>query len=131
MTGTMHTYDPDTSPTPVDWLGADEGERIELVFAYHLRGKVKLPNLQLHSVVHVVVENQIALGEEIVVDTLARLQTEGLSRHDAIHAIGSVLAEHVYELMQEDGEAAAAPYRRYLDRLRRLTAESWRTGSDT
>jgi hypothetical protein len=57
----MPSYDPDTSPTPEDWLQADEGERIELVSAYHRRKKIKLPNLQLHSVIHVVVENQIAL----------------------------------------------------------------------
>jgi hypothetical protein len=79
----------------MDWLGTDEGERIELVSAYHRRQKIKLPNSQLHAVIHVVVENQLALGEETVVNTLSRLQGEGLSRHDAIHAIGSVLAENL------------------------------------
>jgi hypothetical protein len=97
----MDAYNPDTSPTPTDWLRTDEGDRIELVSAYHRRKKIKLPNTQLHAVIHVVVENQLALGEETVVKTLSRLQGEGLSRHDAIHAIGSVLAENLYELMQE------------------------------
>jgi hypothetical protein len=124
----MQAYDPDTSPMRTHWLETDEGERIELVAAYHRRQNVQLPNLQLHSVVHVVVENQIALGEEMVLNTLARLQTEGLSRHDALHAIGSVLAENLYELMQEDSRATDEPYRRYLDRLARLTAEGWRAG---
>jgi hypothetical protein len=126
----MKSYDPDISPTPTEWLRADEGERIELVSAYHRRKKIKLPNLQLHAVVHVVVENQIALGEEIVANTLARLRAEGLSRHDALHAIGSVLAENLYELMQDDLGATAEPYRRYLERLRDLTAENWRALSN-
>jgi hypothetical protein len=112
----------------MDWLGTDEGERIELVSAYHRRKKIELPNAQLHAVIHVVVENQLALGEERVVKTLSRLQGEGLSRHDAIHAIGSVLAENLYELMQEEDASTGAPYQRYLERLQRLTAKHWRAG---
>jgi Domain of unknown function (DUF1841) len=124
----MGSYNPDASPTPTDWLGTDEGDRIELVSAYHRRKKIKLPNPQLHAVIHVVVENQLALGEETVVHTLSRLQGEGLSRHDALHAIGSVLAENLYELMREGGASTDAPYRRYLERLQKLTAENWRAG---
>jgi hypothetical protein len=124
----MESYDPDTSPRATDWLQADEGERIELVSAYHRRESIKLPNSQLHAVVHVVIENQIALGEEVVANAVARLRAEGLSRHDALHAIGSVLAENLYELMQEGQGATGEPYRRYLERLQRLTAKSWRAG---
>jgi hypothetical protein len=62
----MDSYNPDTSPTPTDWLRTDEGDRIELVSAYHRGKKIKLPNAQLHAVIHVVVENQLALGEEPV-----------------------------------------------------------------
>lgn len=124
----MDSYDPDTSPTPTEWLHTDESERIELVSAYHRRKKIRLPNSQLHAVVHVVVENQLALAEEGVVNTLARLQNEGLSRHDALHAIGSVLAENLYELMRHETDATDEPYRRYLERLQRLTARNWRAG---
>lgn len=113
---------------PTDWLETDEGERIELVSAYHRRKKIKLPNAQLHAAVHDVVENQIALGEAVVLNTMARLRAEGLSRHDALHAIGSVLAENLYELMQEDQQATDEPYRQYLKRLQQLTAEDWRAG---
>ena len=124
----MDTYDPDTPPQSADWLETDEGERIELVSSYHRRKKVQLPNRQLHAVIHVVVENQLALGEEVVVETLARLQSEGLSRHDALHAIGSVLATDLYELMQETSEATADVQSRYLERLKTLTAKTWRAG---
>lgn len=122
----MNPYDPDSSPT--DWLGIDEGERIESVSAYHRRENIKLPNSQLHAVVHVVVENQLALGEEVVVNTLARLQKEGLNRHDAVHAIGSLVAENLYELMQEEQSVTDEPYRRYLQRLQNLTAKNWLSG---
>jgi hypothetical protein len=123
----MDSYDPETSRPSADWLQIDEGQRIELVSSYHRRKKIRLPNAQLHAVIHVVVENQVALGEEVVIETLARLQQEGLGRHDALHAIGSVLAADLYELMQESAETGDA-YRRYLERLQKLTAKNWRTG---
>jgi hypothetical protein len=125
----MDSYDPDTSRSSADWLQMDEGERIELVSSYHLRKKIRLPDAQLHAVIHVVVENQLALGEEGVRQTLARLQNEGLSRHDALHAIGSVLAADLYQLMQDGSDATSDVYRRYLERLQQLTAKSWRAGS--
>lgn len=124
----MDSYNPDTSLSAADWLQTDEGERIEVVASYHRRKKIHLPNAQLHAVIHVVVENQIALGEEVVVETLGRLLGEGLSRHDALHAIGSVLAADLYELMRESSEATGDAHRRYLERLQKLTAKSWRAG---
>lgn len=124
----MDSYNPDTSPTPTDWLRTDEGDRIELISAYHRRKKIELPNAQLHAVIHVVVENQLALGEETVMKTLARLQGEGLSRHDALHAIGSVLAENLYELMKEADASTGESYQRYLERLQKLTAKNWLAG---
>jgi len=124
----MDTYDPDASWDAADWLQTDEGERIELVSSFHRRRKIHLPNAQLHAVIHVIVENQLALGDQIVVATLARLQREGLGRHDAVHAIGSVLAADLYELMQEGAEATGDAYRRYLERLEKLTAKNWRAG---
>jgi hypothetical protein len=124
----MNLYDPDEPMASSDWLEIDEGERIELVSSYHRRKKIRLPNTQLHSVIHVVVENQLALGEEAVVRTLARLQAEGLGRHDALHAIGSVLAADLYELMREGSGSAGDIYARYLGRLEKLTAKGWRAG---
>lgn len=124
----MKPYNPDISPAAVQWLELDETERIELVSAYHRRRRIRLPNDQLHAVIHVVVENQVALGESVVVNTLARLQTEGLSRHEALHAVGSVLVEDLYTLMHEDSGMTDEAYRRYLDRLGTLSAKTWRAG---
>jgi hypothetical protein len=124
----VKSYDPETSPTATHWLELDETERMEFVSSYHRRRKIWLPNAQLHSVIHVVIENQLALGEAVVVATLARLQSEGLSRHEAIHAIGSVLAENLYELLHEESDGTDQPYRRYLERLKGLSASTWRAG---
>jgi len=81
--------------------------------------------LTLHATIHVVVENQIALGEVVVIDALARLRAEGLTRHDAVHAVGMVLAGHIYELRKSPPTQTSDPNPPYLDRLRRLTAAEW------
>ena len=81
----------------------DESERIEAVKEYHRRAKVRLPNAILHATTHVIVENQVALGDAYPVQSvLFRLMEEGLSRHDAIHAIGLVLAERLFAGLKEE-----------------------------
>jgi hypothetical protein len=120
------TYDPHSDPAAERWLALDEYERIHLVMAYHRAKRVALPNPQLHATIHAVVENQIALGDEIpVAETLRRLINEGLDRHEAIHAIGSVLAQHMYTLLS-DGKPDEDPNLRYFEDLKALTADSWR-----
>ena len=77
-------YDADEHPDPDTWLELDESERIDLVIDYHRRTGVQLENPQYHAIAHVVVENQVALGEATSVpETLNRLMDEGLDRHDA------------------------------------------------
>jgi hypothetical protein len=122
----MAGYDPLTAPDPAAWLALDEDERIDLVRACHKRERVRLPNAYLHAVMHVIVENQIALGDQTpVCRTLQRLMTEGLDRHDAVHAIGSVLAGHVYDIAKGALDQAADPNQAYFDQLEQLAAESW------
>jgi hypothetical protein len=60
----MERYDPDKNISPEEWMALDDGERQMLVEQYHRKKRIKLPNLQLHAVFHVVAENQIALGDE-------------------------------------------------------------------
>ena len=121
-------YDPQRAPDPKTWLALDEEERIVLVLQYHRRARVRLPNARLHATIHVVVENQVALGDEIPVRrTLERLRAEGLDRHDAVHAAGSVLAKRIYDLLKE-GLPAGDPNEPYWAELESLTAEGWRRG---
>ena len=121
-------YDPQHAPDPAGWLTLDEGERIHLALQYHRRARVRLPNARLHATIHVVVENQVALGDEIPVRrTLERLRAEGLDRHDAVHAAGSVLAKRIYDLLKE-GVPGGDPNEPYWAELESLTAEGWRRG---
>lgn len=121
----MTTYNPLEAPSPDSWLELDEQERIAMVRAYHRSAGVHLENETLHAAVHTVVENQLALRDETVCRTLGRLMAEGLDRHDALHAVGSVLAEHLWRIMKEGTEESAEPDR-YYRALDALTVEAWR-----
>ena len=127
----MDQYDPQVAPDSKDWLALDEGERILLVEEHHRDARVPLPKRArtLHASVHVVVENQLALADEPVVRALDRLVREGLSRHDAVHAIGSVVAEEIYVLLKEQDIPDTARTR-YYAAIEQLTAASWRANSD-
>lgn len=119
-------YDPDQHLNADTWLKSDESERIEAVKQYHRRAKVRLPNERLHAATHVIVENQVALGEAYPVQSvLFRLMEEGLDRHDAIHAIGLVLAERLFAGLTEKSQPADLNAE-YLEKLNRLTAASWK-----
>ena len=119
----VRTYDPLNVPNPDDWQSMGEDERIMLVMAYHQEAGVELPNEQVHAVVHVVVENQIALGDETAAQaTMERLVHEGLDRHEAVHAIGSVLFEFLQELVDD---APQQVNEMYNEELKKLTAAEW------
>jgi hypothetical protein len=117
-------YDPATAPDPDKWLSTDEGERFAIVIAYHKRAKVRLPNIRQHSTLHLIVENQIASEMKEVVEALDRLLAEGLDRHDAIHAIASTFAKHLYNMVKGEVDMSF-PNEPYLKELRALTADSW------
>jgi hypothetical protein len=125
----MEEYNPERVPEPESWLELDEQERIFLVETYHRVARIKLPNVTAHAALHAVVENQIALNLESVVQAMDRLGKEGLTRHDAVHAIGSVVAEHLLDILKTDqNDDAATSQARYYAAVERLTAASWRRG---
>jgi len=118
-------YNPLVDPDPVVWLGMDEDLRIVQVQDYHQKKKISFPNALLHASIHVVVENQIALDTEGPVKAkLQQLQEEGLNRHESLHAIGSVLAEHFQQLLSTKKIDPAAEAS-YFKKLEKLTVESW------
>ena len=123
----MKRYDPMTPPHAEQWQAIDEQEQIRLVEDYHRRARIRLPNRKVHAIFHVVVENQIALGDETPVKrTVQRLMAEGLDRHDAIHAVGSVLAAYIHDRWHgPEPSPGEDPNRAYYDELERLTAEEW------
>jgi hypothetical protein len=129
----IRRYDPLDQPAPQQWLAMDEQQRIDLVLAYHRRAGISLPNDTVHAVIHVIVENQIADDKLPVRRTAQRLMSEGLDRHDAIHAIGSVVAGHIHDLMSKAGsdsrldepKSGQDPNNAYFAELERLTAKGW------
>ncbi|HBG07531.1 MAG: hypothetical protein A2075_03860 [Geobacteraceae bacterium GWC2_58_44] len=124
----MEKYDPTIAPDPVEWLELDEQERVDMAVTYHEAAKIKLPNVTLHAVVHVVVENQIAEGLQSTVRAMERLVVKDrLSRHDALHAIGSVVSEHMVAAMKTtDSNYASTAQARYDTAVDRLTAKKWK-----
>lgn len=121
----MEAYDPLESPDPDQWLTLDEGECILLIEEFHEREGVDLPNARVHASIHAVIENQLASGgPPQVAGTLERLLGEGLNRHDAIHALGSVLSEVMYNAMMNPAREADST-QAYIDGLKELTAEEW------
>lgn len=129
--GVIGEYDPFVEPDADEWCAADEQSRIDAITRYHLREGFKAESLTAHAAIHGIVENQIAMGDELPVRrTLRRLMAEGLDRHDAIHAIGSVLIGHINELVRNadlgDAEAEGDSNAPYYSELERLTAKNWR-----
>jgi hypothetical protein len=120
------SYDPNEAPDPEDWLSLDEAERMELIEAHHVQGGIELPNARAHAAFHAIVENQIALGDELpVLRKVRSLMASGLDRHDAIHAIAWVLADHANTLAA-GSELGPDPNQGYFKALKRLTARRWR-----
>ena len=123
MTNEPTGYDPDHGPDEAWWAELGELDRIDEVEEQHRQEGYRGPEPRLHAIMHAIVESQILEGEATVRSTLERLRREGLDRHDAVHAIGSVLAPIVFELAQR--EKLSEPMSLYLEGLRRLTAEGW------
>jgi len=122
-----YRYDPDRDPDPEMWLELDDDERIALVEKQHRAARESLTNLGAHALFHTIVENQIAIGIPHVVATMERLRREGLDRHDALHAVGSVLAEFMFELaIPGSKEYAATVNEHYAAALANLSAAKWR-----
>ena len=123
-------YDPDAQPDADAWQNTPEDVRLDLVTTYHRRHRVSLPRPRLHAAIHVVVENQLALGELDVVNAVKRLQNEGLDRHEAIHAVGTVLIEHLSDVLHAAGEPGPNVHKEYFKRLSDLTADDWRQSGE-
>ncbi len=121
-------YDAQEQPDPQVWLSLPEQERIDLAIDYHRRNHLPMGrSAKLHGAAHVVVENQFAMGDATAVPaTLKRLMDEGLDRHEAIHAIGSVLMGIIFDVLRktDDESNINAKYGRELTEL---TAAGWRS----
>lgn len=127
-------YDPDTAPDPAAWLALDETQRTALIENHHVETGVQIEGMHLHAMLHMIVENQIAMGEETPVrDRVRQLMAQGVSRHEAIHAISYVLLQHLNDIHRDvraDADTAGADTKastaRYYQALKRIDANKWR-----
>jgi hypothetical protein len=123
----LDTYDPLDPPDPKAWLELDELDRIGHILDYHQRAGLVGLSPRGHAVMHAVVESHVALEDEAlpVRETMERLMAEGLDRHEAIHAVGSVLGERLQDTLSVRGtsEQVTAEHAR---RLRALRADDWK-----
>jgi len=115
-------YEPNEPVDASQWLALDEGERQRIVERHHKNSGGVLPSPRMHSIVHTAIETQLAEGHPAAVRTLARMLAEGLDRHDAVHAVGSVFAKHLLAVMKHQ-----RPFddRAYAVDLDALSAERW------
>lgn len=125
-------YDPAKAPEPSDWLALNESERMRVVQTFHSVNRIKVPHIKGHAAFHVIVENQIAQGFGPSVRAVERLQHEGLSRHDAVHFVASVVSEFSYEAMSDQSsEEAPTMQSRMNAAIERLSASQWSASNNT
>jgi hypothetical protein len=80
----------------------------------------------MHDLFHVIVENQLAAGDSPEsAATLDRLVREDVPRHDAIHAVASIVAAEMHGAMTEQ---RTYDHDRVARDLARLRAADWRRG---
>jgi len=120
-------YKASIAQNPEVWLSLDEQLRLELVvdFVNKNENNIEEPAKRIHTSIHVIVENQLALESEPTPKTYSRLRKQGLSRHEAIHAIGAVISEDLFEIMRGNKDQA---FEKYIGRLEKLTAKRWKRG---
>lgn len=123
----MENYHPSKTPSPEEWLELDESLRNEFVLNSHKAAGIEFEEgaENIHSIIHVIVENQLAMKVEPVPTTIAKLTRQGLSRHEAIHAVGAVLSEDLFDIMKNGQKHNIKKYRKRLDKL---TAKRWSKG---
>jgi hypothetical protein len=120
----VKSYNPLKSPNRSEWLALSETERIELIHDHHTEQGERVDRLTAHCGIHATIETQMALDTPQVRATLGRLRKQGLNRHDAIHAIGFVLAEHMQNLIASTPEGLD-PNEDYYEKLSKFNAPDW------
>ena len=124
----MEKYDPANSINAQEWLELEEAEQIELVRDFHSELNLDMPieALTVHSSIHIIVENQLAMRVDLIPETIAKLTRQGLDRHEAIHAIGAIISEDIFDVIRGNiEEFSPAKYRRKLEKI---TAKRWLKG---
>ena len=123
MTNTY--YDPERAPVAAEWLALSESERLRAVANFHASSLKGTSGAKAHAVVHVVVETQLASGFGPSKRAALRLQKQGLTQHDSIHAIAAVVFKCIRENpFGAESVSAAVMQNRMNQELDALSAKS-------
>jgi hypothetical protein len=124
----VEAYDPEVVLGPAAWLALQELDRVDLIEVFHREAGGYGEDLRLHSVMHAAVENQLAAADPPEAQqALSRLMADGLTRHDALHAIGSVFVEFLFPVLKGGSEGPTFDAIGYARSLTGLTVERWRS----
>ncbi len=121
----MRSYDPSKALDHEEWLALDESEQLDLVMEFHRSSGEYGESLDSHAAIHTAVETQLALEIPSVNAAFYRLRKQGLTRHDAVHAIGSVLFEFMQDCMGSDQTSTEDANEQYYERLSKFNAADW------
>jgi hypothetical protein len=120
-------YDPHIPPDPEEWLDLEDDERRIQIVDYHEREGIDPPpgGADVHAASHILVENRIVLGDEQPDGAaVERLMSQGLDRHEAIHAVAAVSFGVMRRIAR--GEEKGSPEAALNAAIEQMTAESWR-----
>jgi len=121
------SYDPEKAPDSESWLALDESEKHILVSKYHEQEEnmdVDDSQGRVHCMIQATVETQVAMGDETpVAEAINRLMNQGLDRHQALHAVASILIKHISNIWNTQGNAGGNEA--YFNEVRNLSAQKW------
>ena len=118
---------PGETSEPKRLVAAAGAERVRVIATFHVVHRLKSSNAKAHAALHTIVENQAATGFGPTVRALARLQSQGLTRHEAVHAVGSVLSRFMFAAMEGSSQTDSQALQSGINTsIEALDAESWR-----
>jgi hypothetical protein len=96
----MNAYNPMQQLPPKDWLELSQSGRQERITNYLEAHGERPDNLIRLAFSILAVENQLALGNQSVTDTLARLMASGMNRLTALQKIGNLYWKYETEKLR-------------------------------
>jgi len=126
----MYQYNPHKKPDPETWLTMDDEEKLDLVEEFHRNAQIEIEGMTMHAVIHVVIENQLAMKIPEVLVVYQRLRQKNVNRHNAIHALGNAMSnllfDHFKGKIPEELTEMPEPNKDYFRRLKKLRASDWK-----
>jgi len=120
-------YHADHALDPEAWVAMPPEERLSRVEHYHRRlpATHQPPDLRRHAALHVLVEDQLAAADPPEVWlALARLVDDGMTRHEALHAVGFVATQVMRRAAENQSPPDFEGYARTLGELNRAAYDA-------